>query len=147
MTQKTISARERALQLLEEALATGVRHEFRTAIEAAIANGKKLESKPINELNITVLRNLANGGRIADSQNAGLWFQKGRKGCVAVYRYRSPEGQQRELCIGTWSEDPDKGFRLAEIRSTYETLRAQVPVHIISHALQLRTLRSAQFSR
>lgn len=126
MTNITLSARERALQHLEAALATNVRGDLRKKIEAAIAEAKHQEGK-ITELTPIGLKALSNGQRIADPQNAGLWFRRGRAGCVAIYRYRCPtDNKQRETRIGLWSEIAGEGITLSDIRSIYRKMKAQV---------------------
>ncbi|WP_170475188.1 tyrosine-type recombinase/integrase [Ruegeria arenilitoris] len=120
MTDRKLSANERALKLLNEALATGVRNERRKAIQQAIDVFEGRQGKPSSIRNIT-LDNMKPGDRFTDPEHMGLVFRCNSDGVQAYYRWRHPvSDKQTETHIGRY---PD--LALGDIRDLHSDLLRQ----------------------
>ncbi len=120
MTDRKITANERALKLLREALATGVRNERRKAIQNAIAVFEGRKDKPSSVRNVT-LDAMKPGDRMTDPEHMGLVFRCNSDGVQAYYRWRHPvSDKQTETHIGRY---PD--LALGDIRDHHADLIRQ----------------------
>ena len=119
MSNKAPTARERAAQHVEQALATGVRGPGREHLHKAM---KALKGERTSALTTTDFENLHIGGRLFDPDRPGLLMRHGKRvGKSWVYRYRHPiTDKQTELMIGKY---PALG--LADARNIWDRLRGE----------------------
>ncbi len=119
MPKKHLSARERALKHLKDALETGVRGDLREAINKAIYIAG---DKRVTDVTDLEYRQLAVGAKLMDKNRPGLIMRHGKRtGKVWIYRFEHPEtGKQVELQFGRYP-----GLETAEARETWRELREQ----------------------
>ena len=113
------TAREQAAQLVEQALATGVRGAGREYLRKSL---KALRGERFSGLTTTDCDNIAVGGRIFDKDSPGLGMRRGKRvGRQWIYRFRHPiNGKLTEIIFGTYPE-----LGVAEARETWDRLRKE----------------------
>ncbi len=119
MSERNLSARERASTHIQAALDTGVRGELREALlkAAALAAGQRVTN--VSDLEY---RQLTIGGKLVDKDRPGLLMRHGKRtGKVWIYRYEHPETKKQiELQFGRYP-----AMSTADAREMWRELRAQ----------------------
>lgn len=119
MPRTNIAPRERALELLNEALNTGIRGRNREAVANAIT---VLEADGKGDLTDLHYKNLPVGQTLRDPQRRGLWMRRNKSGSLWIFNYVSPASRKEtQKTIGQY---PRMG--LGEARALWEEYRAEV---------------------
>jgi integrase len=87
MPRSNTTPRERSLELLRQALTTGIRGRNREAIESAI---ETLEDDGRGGLTDLHYKNCAMGKTLRDPDRPGLWFRNNKSGPIWIFNYTSP---------------------------------------------------------
>ena len=87
MPRQNITPREQSVELLRQALATGIRGRNREAIESAI---EILEDDGRGGLTDLHYKNCPVGKTLRDPDRPGLWFRNNKSGPVWLFNYTSP---------------------------------------------------------
>lgn len=119
MPSDKLAARDRARQLLQDALDTGVRGDLREAIKVALKLADGQRATTVTDMDY---RQLKVGAKLVDPDRPGLIMRHGKRtGRVWIYRYSDPDsGKNTEMQFGTY---PDLG--LADARTHWAELRDQ----------------------
>lgn len=112
-----MSPRDKALDLLRQALATGVRGTNKAAIQSAMDTLEAPERAGLTDIHY---RNLKPGKTLSDPQRPGFVMRANMSGKLWLYRFDHPEThKQTELRLGFYSE-----VGLSEACKAWEGLRA-----------------------
>ena len=87
MATEALTPRQRSLELLNEALSTGIRGRNREAIESAI---EVLEDDGKGGLNDLHYKRLPVGQTLRDPNRRGLWMRKNKSAAIWIFNYTSP---------------------------------------------------------
>ncbi len=114
---KSTSPLQQSVELLEQALNTGIRGHNREAIEDALQLLRDDGSRGLTDLHY---KRAKAGSTITDPDRQGFRLRAGKNKSVWIYRYRSPlDGAQKELQLGTYPE-----LGLADARERWEAAHA-----------------------
>ena len=121
MNEATQSPRERAHELIRQALKTGIRGELRDVLQHAERLSSFAASAQATSPTDMEYRNLKMGDKLMDKARAGLLMRAGkRSGKVWIFRYADPvTTKQREFQFGAYP-----AMTVADARSKWEELRA-----------------------
>ncbi|HEB96733.1 MAG TPA: site-specific integrase [Sedimenticola thiotaurini] len=109
--------RDEATKLLEQALATGVRGELRSAIQAALHIATAPKARQLTDLEYEALKP---GQQLVDPHRPGFLARATRQGVRLMYRCNHPAtGKRMEVFIGYLGD-----ITLADARQAWEAMRA-----------------------